>query len=151
MSNPPDLPQQRSKADESRLVKLQGFSGPLPHPDILREYEAICPGCADRLIKAFEAEGNHRREIEKSMADSTVESARSQFKEARLGQIFAFLISLAFLTAGSYTATNGHPWIGGIFGTMGLSSIVGAFIAGRSRPPQHDAAGRSRSRGRSDN
>lgn len=137
MSNPPSAPEQNSKSDEeSRIELFQSFSGPLPPPAVLRQYEEICPGCADRLIKAFEAEGSHRREIETRMVDSNIESARSQFREARLGQILAFLISVAFLIAGSYTALSGHPWIGGIFGTMGLSSIAGTFIVGRTRTSQ---------------
>jgi uncharacterized membrane protein len=90
------------------------------------------------MIVMFENEANHRRQLEDRMVDANLEVMRSQFSEAKRGQVFAFIISLAFLVVGAYTAVKGQPWVGGILGTMGLSSIVGAFIAGRSRllPPE---------------
>ena len=140
MSSPPIPPKSSQlSAVEARVVGLsQSFSGPLPPPAILKQYDEICPGCAERMIVMFENEANHRRQLEDRMVDANLEVMRSQFSEAKRGQVFAFIISLAFLVVGAYTAVKGQPWVGGILGTMGLSSIVGAFIAGRSRllPPE---------------
>jgi uncharacterized membrane protein len=83
-----------------------------------------------------EQEGIHRKEIEKTITDANVDSMRRQFREARWGQVLAFLISLAFLITGAYTAINGQPWVGGVLGTMGLSSIVTSFIVGRKKASQ---------------
>ena len=49
-----------------RIVGLatQGFSGPIPHPEILKGYETICPGAAERIIKMAELEQGHRHGIE---------------------------------------------------------------------------------------
>lgn len=67
------------------------------------------------------------------MAEANVDAMRRQFAEARLGQVLAFAISIAFLATGAYVAINGQPWVGGILGTMGLSTIVASFITGRTK------------------
>lgn len=61
---------------------------------------------------------------------------RRQFTEARIGQIFAFVLSLAFLFTGAYTAIRGQSWVGGVLGAMGIATIVGMFIRGRTPPSE---------------
>lgn len=109
------------------------YQGPLAPPSILRQYNEICPGCAERRVSAFEAEGNHRRALELKAVDANIEGMRRQFTEARIGQIFAFILSLAFLFTGAYTAIRGQSWVGGVLGSMGIATIVGMFIRGRTR------------------
>jgi len=70
-----------------------------------------------------------------------VELMRNQTKEVFRGQIFAFLITLAFAGAGAYVICSGHPVAGTIFGGVGLGSIVSTFIWGRTRQsPQSSSA-----------
>ncbi len=66
------------------------------------------------------------------MVEANIQGMHSEFAEARLGQIFAFILSIAFLITGAYTAIRGQPWVGGVLGTMGIGSIVGTFVKGRS-------------------
>lgn len=99
------------------------YIGPLPPPSILRQYDEICPGCAKELVSAFREEGNHRRALESKMVEANIDGMRRQFAEARIGQIFAFILSLAFLFTGAYTAIRGHSWVGGFLGAMGIGSI----------------------------
>ena len=42
----------------------QQFSGLLPHPKILQEYEQVYPGAANRIIKMAEDQSQHRQKIE---------------------------------------------------------------------------------------
>src|SRR4051794_22436827 len=42
------------------------FSGPLPPPSYLREYDIILPGAASRIISMAEAEQRHRHAWERS-------------------------------------------------------------------------------------
>ena len=41
------------------------FSGPLPPPNIIKGYEDILPGAADRILSMAENQAKHRQEIEK--------------------------------------------------------------------------------------
>lgn len=118
---------------EASLHKVEFSSGPIPHPELLRGYEQICPGGADRIIRMAETEGDHRRRMEEKALDAQVESMRRGYLEARLGQVFAFAIATVFLVGGSYVAIEGQPWAGSIFGSVGLAGIVSAFIWGRTK------------------
>lgn len=126
------------KTSAKLLAMETSFAGPLPPPGILKGYEESCPGAAERIIHMAEAQGDHRRAIEVKMTDAAVEEMRRGFGEARVGQICALLISLAFLFVGAYVSIHGQPFVGGVLGTMGLSGIVANFIRGRekSSPPE---------------
>jgi hypothetical protein len=91
-----------------------------------------------------ESQGEHRREIERKMAEASIEGMRRGFREARVGQIFAFLISLAFLGTGAYVAIEGQPGAGTALSGMGLSGIVVTFIQGREKSKAPLARRRSR-------
>ena len=121
------------------------FAGPLPPPGLLKGYEDVCPGAADRIVRMAEDQGKHRRELEQKLAEASVEEMRRGFGEARLGQIFAFMIGIAFLLVGAYVSIHGPSWVGGLFGSIGIGGIVATFIRGREKvkemappsPPQN--------------
>lgn len=133
---PPEDPEPIPGSPSGSQVFAAAFSkitsGPLPPPELLAGYEQVCPGGADRIIRMAEAEGEHRRRMEEKMFDAQVEFMRRGYFEGRLGQIFAFSIAVIFLVGGSYVAIRGEPWAGGLFGSVGIASIVSAFIWGRT-------------------
>lgn len=87
-----------------------------------------------------EAQGNHRRAVELKMADAAVEDMRRGYGEARMGQVCALIISLAFLVTGAYVAIHGQPWVGGVLGSMGLGGIVANFIKGRTEQNSEESS-----------
>src|SRR5258708_15838791 len=109
------------------------FAGPLPPPGLLKGYEEVCPGAAQRIFAMSESQGTHRRAIENKMSDAAVEEMRLQFKENRRGQYCAVSVAFTFLAAGVYVAISGHPWPGALLGGLGgggigLHAIVRAFL-----------------------
>jgi uncharacterized membrane protein len=46
------------------------YSGPLPHPDILQQYDRIVPNGAERIFAQFESQSAHRRMIEAKVINS---------------------------------------------------------------------------------
>ena len=64
------LPVNQNKSDdpaEHKVVSTQVteyFSGPLPHPKIIEQYNNIVSGSADRIIRKFESQTEHRQKIE---------------------------------------------------------------------------------------
>ena len=134
----PKRPGQRPQGNppgSEYTLQFGAFAGPLPPPEILQGYEQACPGAANRIIEMAESQGGHRRQMEKAAMEAQVEGMHRQFDEARLGQIFAFCVSGLFLISGTIAVAFGHPIPGSIFGTMGLSGIVGTFIQGRQGKP----------------
>jgi uncharacterized membrane protein len=121
-------------------IQSKQFSGPLPPPHLLADYERIIPGAAERIFASFESETAHRHAIEQKNADLEVESVREFFHEGRRGQWFALIIALTAIGAGSFVAWHGEQIAGGILGSLGVASIVSSFIWGRwkSGPGQPD-------------
>jgi uncharacterized membrane protein len=78
------------------------------------------------MFDMAQAEAAHRRSQEELIL-------KAEIREIRRGQCFAFLITLAFLSAGVLLAKWNHPWPGTVFGSVGLGSIVTRFILGRNR------------------
>ncbi|MCI5131975.1 MAG: DUF2335 domain-containing protein [Candidatus Electrothrix sp. EH2] len=48
------------------------FSGPIPPPTMLREYDAVQEGFADRIISMTEAQQTHRHELETKSVDAAI-------------------------------------------------------------------------------
>jgi uncharacterized membrane protein len=60
------LPNNQNNSREVVVTEIsQSFSGPLPHPDVLRKFNEIIPGAAERIIKMAEDQSIHRKELEK--------------------------------------------------------------------------------------
>lgn len=146
MPNAPENPNRQiqpaldRKTAEIIAIRTQ-FTGPLPHPQILEQYEHIFPGAAERIIRMAESETNHRRGIQDRSVSADIEGMRRQFSEARVGQYCALLITLGFIGAGTYVAISGQALTGLAFSGIGIVTIVSAFIWGRTKreednPPQ---------------
>ena len=109
------------------------YSGPIPPPRMLAQYDQITPGLASRLVAHAESEAQHRREMERLIIDAQIEDRKHYYREARCGQICALIITLAALATGSYTALNGHEVAGSVIGIGGIGGIVTTFILGSNR------------------
>ena len=81
-----------------------------------------------------ELQMQHRMAMNLRAADVSTEGMRREFSEARVGQICAVTIGLAFIGAGVYVASHGNPWPGALLGGggVGLQALVSTFVRGRS-------------------
>ena len=113
-------------------IEQQQLSGPVPSPELLRQYESLRPGFADRLIRLAEQEAEHRRKMESEVLalQSTDQKAyrRSEFA----GQIFGLCIGLAAIAGAVVMAVHGAQLAATFLGTGGVTGLVTAFILGRS-------------------
>jgi uncharacterized membrane protein len=115
--------------------RASAFSGPIPPPEILKGYNEIAPGLAERIVAMAEREADHRHGIDHKALDADISEQNKMFSEARLGQICGLIIGLAAIVAGAYTAISGAQWPGGIIGGGGVIGLVSVFIYGRKQPP----------------
>ncbi|MCE2395310.1 DUF2335 domain-containing protein [Candidatus Poribacteria bacterium] len=102
------------------------FAGPIPPPPVMKQYEDILPGSADRILKMAENQSEHRQWIEKKKLSFSN-------REVHLGQVLGFAIGVIAIITGGYTALNGAPISGGFIGTAGVVGLVSVFIVGSSR------------------
>lgn len=99
-------------------------SGPLPPPKQLSEYEEICPGAAERIIRMAESQIAHRQELEKL-------TLRANARNSLLGICCGFIIGMSCIVGGIIIALHGLSMVG--FGSLlaGLTSLVAVFVYGR--------------------
>jgi uncharacterized membrane protein len=107
------------------LVHQETFSGPLPHPGHLAEYDHVLPGAADRILGMAEKEQAHRHEWED-------QSLRFDFYYSVLGIVLGFLIALALLGLAYVSSQAGHQNVALAFLTASALGMVASFIHGRS-------------------
>lgn len=123
--NSPVRTQKTSLIGQSTTVR---FSGPLPHPDNLSQYEKILPGSADRIIKMAEKQSEHRIEIEKSVINSNV-------KKSEKGLLYGLIIGVSAITSATLISIFGKNLasyiLSAVIGGGGLISLVSVFIYGK--------------------
>lgn len=103
--------------------ELSSFSGPLPPPEILRKFDEVVPGAAERIIKMAEMQFAHRTELEKKVITSDI-------AQSKRGQILGFGIAIVGLVVAGWISIYGNEWAGGIIGVGTLASLVGVFMYG---------------------
>lgn len=102
------------------------YTGPIPEPQTLAEYERINPGLADRIIKMAEKEQGHRHKVENRRS-------WGQILLTLLAQFFGFIISVLAISYGAFLIYHDKP-VGGLASLIsGVVLLVGAFIFRRSR------------------
>jgi len=102
------------------------YSGPVPPPQLVREWEAIVPGSADRLLTMAENQSNHRIDIEGKVIESNVQNERRS-------QNFSFILALIAIVGGIWLLSTGHD-ITGLSTLVGtLVSLVTVFVVGKKK------------------
>lgn len=106
------------------MMRQEYFEGPIPHPRIIREYENILSGSADRILKMAETQQAHRIELEKK-------SIESQLKYNKRGQIFGFVIFILGILLSVFFALADMKIFAGTFATITVVTIIALFIGGK--------------------
>lgn len=113
-------------------ISQESFSGPMPHPDILRGYKELISDAPERILKMAEQEQIHRMMIEKQVLEQNGNNIKEAAKANRLSQIFAFFLTVLLIIAGVLLTIVGYVAVGiTIFGTT-IVALAAVFITGKS-------------------
>ena len=104
----------------------QHYSGPLPQPEALAQYDKIVPGAAERIIKMAEKEMEHRHGIESSMT-------RNVIRTTVLGIIFAFLSVLILSGSVLYALYRGFDTVAASIAVGSIAAVAGVFMFFKSK------------------
>ena len=118
------------------------FTGPMPPPELLRQYDAVVLGAAERILVMAEKEAQHRQAQESQALNANVQAQKQQlniteqqtkatFWSDAIGQVCGFIVSLICIAGAVYLALNGQPWVAGLLAGLPLAAIIRAF---RERP-----------------
>ncbi|MDR0988847.1 MAG: DUF2335 domain-containing protein [Prevotellaceae bacterium] len=103
-----------SKIEESSY----SFQGPIPHPEIMRGYEEVLPGAAERLLSMAEKQQAHNMEINKTLVDK-------QTRLAANGQSWGGFLAILCVSISCLLGYLGHDVLAG---TLGTTTIIGLGI-----------------------
>ena len=108
------------------VQSVQHFQGPLPSPQALAQYEAVLPGCAERIVSMAEEQAAHRRALESQVITGNLVAERR-------GQVAAFAMALVTIVGGVWLIYHGRD-VGGLTAIIGaLGGLAGAFVYGRRK------------------
>ena len=94
------------------------FSGPLPHPDLLKGYEEAQPGAANIIINMATKEQDHRHKMEDDML-------KQRCRKQNRGQMYGCCLAVFFAIVAFAITLTGHEIVAGVvFGT----TIIGILI-----------------------
>ena len=79
--------------------------GPFLPLRYLQAYEATIPGAAERIFANFEAESEHRRQLER-------ETSRRDSFRSNMGLVAGYCIALVIITVAVVAIFRGYSWQG---------------------------------------
>ncbi|RME12421.1 MAG: DUF2335 domain-containing protein, partial [Bacteroidetes bacterium] len=100
------------------------FSGPIPPPDIFKEYNEILPGSAERILAMAEQQSSHRREMEKKVISS-------QMRQTTRGQWLGFVLAVICIGGGLFLAYIDKTTVASILLGATIISLVSVFVIGK--------------------
>lgn len=107
------------------MVAMQQFSGPLPPPHILAEYDKVLPGAAATILARAEKQSDHRMKLEKTVIPA-------QQRESARGQIFGLIVAITGILIGGACILTGHDVAGATVIGIDLLGMVTVFVTGKA-------------------
>jgi uncharacterized membrane protein len=130
---PEDKQEEVLRVIAARTIKTAStFSGPLPPPSILGDYNNVLENGAERIMKMAENQSSHRIGLEKH-------AIKEELRQSRNGQIFGFILAILGMLIAFGLAYLGHDTVAGIFGTTTIVGLVTIFVIGkRKQSPEYE-------------
>jgi len=105
------------------MSKTEFYAGPLPHPSLLKQYDDVVPGAAERIIGLLEEQSRHRMYLEKTVIVG-------DNRRANWGLISGWSIAVLFLITSAMLILAGYGAYGTVLGAVDLVALVTVFIYG---------------------
>ncbi len=107
-----------------QIVRSEHYSGPLPHPRHLQEYNNVVPNGADRIIAMAERQLAHDMEIQSKIVNCEI-------RDRHIGMGLGFLSFTALVVMAYWAGMAGNNMLAGLLLSAAAIGGVAAFIKGR--------------------
>lgn len=105
------------------------FHGPIPHPDIFRQYGEVVADAPERIMRVFEEDSKHAREIQ--MAALIAQKSDNR----RVHWMAYSLIAGGYILSAVF-AWMGKDWLAGILLSATLTGTIAGLIQGKKAPEE---------------
>jgi uncharacterized membrane protein len=120
---------------------LMEFSGPLPPPGMLKQYDVVVPGAAKDIHDGALQRARHVMDLERLWVEGTLADRRTAREQFRRSQWLAFGLAALLICFGGAAILAGHDWAGATIITGTVVSMILALVWGkRSRLPRGSPA-----------
>lgn len=127
-------PGERALDSGDYTASLEFFSGPLPPPEVLRQYSELLPDAVERIFKMAEQQAEHRQVMERA-------SIRIELR----GQAFGFVLALTSIVGGLILIAFDKPLIGAAASIGAVATLTGLFVWAKATRARLDRIGKERS------
>lgn len=100
------------------------FEGPLPHPDIFRQYGDIVHDAPERILRVFEDDSRHARDIQMAALEA------QKADNSRVHWMAYSLISGGFILSGIFAWLD-KDLLAGMILTTTLAGTITGFLQGK--------------------
>ncbi len=106
------------------------FRGPHPPPEMLKAYEDVLPGLADRMVRQGESQTAHRQLMEREFLTMERMDRQELRSQSRLGLWLGFVVVVLGFVVSVILTALGHPLAGGLAFLGDLGLLAGVFVYG---------------------
>lgn len=110
---------------EQVISQQTSFQGPIPHPDIFRQYGEVIPDAPERILRVFEEDSKHAREIQMAALIAQKDD------NGRLHWMAWSLVVMCFVLAMVFALLQMQTLAGIVLATT-IVAIVTGFFQGKS-------------------
>jgi uncharacterized membrane protein len=143
-SRAPAAPAEPVQAQQVTIHQQTHYSGDIPPPGLLRQFDELLPGTAARLIGWAETEAEHRRAMEKAALDGNLAAQAAQMEIARydskasyrggiLGQLCGLAVCVLCVAGAVWCALHGHTAVALALAAIPTAAVIRSF--GIKLPP----------------
>ena len=140
----PQVPPQPSDRERPKVLSAEiqatSYSGPLPLPAHLEQYNRIVPNAAERIIAMAESQSAHRQKLEGW-------AVRTNSITAILGQLFGLYISLQAFKFAADALGKGYSGKAIAVVLVTISTLAGVFVYGKYATAKERLSRREKERG----
>ncbi|ANB97614.1 MULTISPECIES: DUF2335 domain-containing protein [Vibrio harveyi group] len=108
----------------STILTTQVYSGPVPHPSLMKEFDKIIPGAAKQMLDDAMKNSESQRKINEDIV-------KYKNKEVARGQWFGFISVIALISAVTFITISGFTVGAGVI--AGIATLGGAFMWAKAR------------------
>lgn len=138
-----------SRQQQQITVTQQYHQGPLPPASVMRDYDQIVPGAAERILRMAESETVHRQQMESDVNSGNVRTQQRQIDLAHkqtnfvlvsdiFGQLAGWTVCAGCVAGAIYLGMHDHVGAAALLTALPLVGIVRAFRESNRKPNKTD-------------